>query len=376
MSQRLTVPLCDLHASDKPPEKGLVSVIVPVYNGERYLRESLDSILVQTYPNIEILVMDDASTDGTAPILETYESRVRIFRQPSNRGIYGNANDGIALARGEFICVYHADDIYAPTMVEREVEFLNRYPETGAVFTNMIFIGPDSRDFGLMHLPPEVVGGGPFDFPEVFNALLTRMNRFLMCPTAMVRAAVHRDVGVYRDETFRNTSDLEMWLRIAQKYPIGILEDRLLRYRHFHEKSSHRYHRLRTETGRYFTIMDLYLDRGGRAIATKDALAAHEAHRAEDLLMTAASNYILDHRWLAREMLSKVRAARILGSSQIQRGRMLTLFLLLQVLVRNPRISFLANAFRKRWHEKKAPRPKHQVYQPISRNEPVWPAGR
>src|SRR6266702_6968584 len=66
----------------------LVSIIVPVYNGERYLRESLDSILSQTYPHTEVIVMDDASTDGAAAILESYGNRVRIFRQPHNRGIY------------------------------------------------------------------------------------------------------------------------------------------------------------------------------------------------------------------------------------------------------------------------------------------------
>ena len=106
-----------------------MSIIVPVYNGEQYLRESLDSILAQTYPITEILVMDDASTDGTAAILESYGDRIRVIRQPQNRGIYANANDGIAMAQGEYIAIYHADDVYLPTMVEQEVEFLERYPD-------------------------------------------------------------------------------------------------------------------------------------------------------------------------------------------------------------------------------------------------------
>src|SRR5712691_7114902 len=94
--------------TDKSSALALVSVIVPVYNGEKYLRESLDSILAQTYQHTEVLVMDDCSTDGTPAILESYGDRVRIFRQPHNRGIYGNANDGVAMAQGKYIAIYHA----------------------------------------------------------------------------------------------------------------------------------------------------------------------------------------------------------------------------------------------------------------------------
>src|SRR5947209_16553719 len=97
----------------------LVSIIVPVFNGERYLRESLDSILGQTYPRTEVLVMDDASTDGTPRIVASYGNNVRYRRQRENRGIYGNSNDGVAVARGELVAVYHADDVYLPTVVER-----------------------------------------------------------------------------------------------------------------------------------------------------------------------------------------------------------------------------------------------------------------
>jgi hypothetical protein len=172
----------------------------------------------------------------------------------------------------------------------------------------------------------------------------------------MVRASVHRDVGVYRQDQFRNTSDMEMWLRISQKYPIGILEGRLLRYRHFHDSSSLRYHKLRTEPGRYFRIMDLYGEQGGRAVATPSALAAHEAHRAEDLLMVTTSNYILGRRRDAQAMLSQVRLGRLFGSGRIQRVRMVALYLLLHGVVRLPRIGFVADFFRRRWHEKRPPK--------------------
>src|SRR2546425_109895 len=113
-------------------EPPLVSIVVPVWNGEAHLRESLDSILGQTYPRLELIAVDDASTDSTPEILASYGDRIRIHRQPATRGIYGNANDGIALAQGELVAVFHADDVYLPELVEREVEWLERHPEARA----------------------------------------------------------------------------------------------------------------------------------------------------------------------------------------------------------------------------------------------------
>lgn len=333
----------------------LVSIIVPVFNGETYLRQSLDSILAQTYPRIEILVMDDASTDGTPDIIRSYGDRIIHCRQLENRGIYGNMNDGIAIARGEYIASYHADDVYLPTIVEREVWFLENNPEAGAVFCKDIFIGPSGQELGRLELPPTIEGGRPLPYPVILNGLLTYKNRFLRCPSSMVRASVIRKIGGYRDEIFRNTSDLDMWLRIARHSPVGILDEYLFCYRRGHGRSSERYHRLRTDPERFFLIMDMYLSEGDHTIAAPEALRAYEAHRAQDRIMCAVSHYILGQNQEAREILNGVQVHRILGSSQIQRGRMLILFLILQTLTRLPRIQLVADFFQRRWHTKRIP---------------------
>src|SRR5262245_38507674 len=174
----------------------LVSIILPVFNGAAYLRESLDSILAQTYPRIEILVMDDASTDDTPEIAASYGNKIRICRQSVNKGIYSNCNDGIAMATGKYIATYHSDDVYLTQIVEREVEFLERHPEAGAVFCQDIFIDSAGREYARLELPQELRGGRPLDYGTIFNALLTRKNRFLRCPSNMTRASVYQDVGV------------------------------------------------------------------------------------------------------------------------------------------------------------------------------------
>jgi glycosyltransferase involved in cell wall biosynthesis len=330
----------------------LVSIIVPVFNGERYLRESLDSILAQTYPRTEVLVMDDASTDATPSIAASYGNRVAYYRQPRNRGQFCNVNEGIAMVRGEYIAVYHADDVYDPRIVEREITFFQAHPELGAVFCKDIFIDPEGLERGRLELPPEVRGQRPLEYPLVLNALLKYKNRFLCCPTSMVRASVYREVGPYREDQFGCMADLEMWLRMARKYPLGIVEEYLLRYRQGHTSAITRYQRLRTDPEMYFHIVDLHLNDGGRHLVTPDALAAYEAHRAEDQLMLVITHYILGRQRETRTILSRLHPAPLLRSSSVQRGRLLVLFMMLQILVRLPRVSPLADMFYRRWHDK------------------------
>jgi glycosyltransferase involved in cell wall biosynthesis len=333
----------------------LVSIIVPVYNGEKYLRESLDSILGQTYRNIEILVMDDASTDSTPEIIASYGDKVCRIRQPQNKGQFGNVNDGIGLAAGKYIAVYHADDLYDKKIIERSVEFLESHPEAGAVFCYDIFINAEGREYNRLAIPKELQTETCLDHATVLNSILTYKNRFLPTPGAMVRSSVYRDLGYFRGEDFQIASDLEMWLRIASKHKIGLLHEYLFSYRHGHENSSQIYYRVRTEEERQFLILDEHLGTGGESLVTRKAMRAYRAHRAEDNLMVAINHYILKNKKAARSFLRRVKIKHLLGSHVVQRGRLLVLFLMLQILLRVPRISFLADLFYRRWHMKTYP---------------------
>jgi glycosyltransferase involved in cell wall biosynthesis len=335
----------------------LVSVLVPSHNGAAFLREALDSVLAQTYPRIEIILLDDASTDDTPAIAARYGSGIRYLRQERNLGIYDNVNAGIAIARGEFIATYHADDIYLPTIVEAQSAYLQAHPEVGAVFCSDIFVDAQGREYGRLVLPAEVRGERPLEYPAVLNALLKHKNRFLVCPTAMVRAAAHADVGVYDQARYRNSADLDMWLRIARRHRIAVLEAHLMKYRHFHGNSSQRYHRLRTAPENYFRIMDDHLAAGGRAHATAEALANFEGHRAEDRLMAAISHYIKGELPAGREALRRARPAAIARARQVQRWRLLVLAAGMHLLLRLPRIDWLAQRMLQRWHVKRPPAP-------------------
>ena len=328
----------------------LVSILVPAYNAAPFLSKALESLLAQTYTKLEIILLDDASTDATPEIAAQYAGRITYVRQPNNLGIYENVNRGIARAHGDLIATYHADDIYLPMIVERQVAYLGAHPEVGAVFCAAIFIDAESLEYGRMPLPPEVRGEKPLDYPTVLNTLLTYKNRFLMCPTAMVRASVHRDVGVYLQARYRNTSDLEMWLRIARRYAIAVLESHLIKYRHFHDNSSQRYHHLRTTPENFFVILDEALASGDRALTTRPALVSYEAHRSQDRLMAAISHYIKGELSDGRRALHEVRIGAIMRTPQVQRWRLLGLAAGMWVLLRLVRVEILARAMRNRWH--------------------------
>jgi hypothetical protein len=141
-----------------------------------------------------------------------------------------------------------------------------------------------------------------------------------------------------------------MWLRISRRYAIGVLQEPLYLYRRGHASSSERYHHLRTEPERFFRIMDLELASGALEVATPEALAAYEAHRAEDRLMIAINSYVKSSCDDARAAHRAVDALALRKSPHVQRVRLLALFCLLWLLVRVPRIGLIARLFQRRWH--------------------------
>lgn len=342
------------------PDLPLVSIVVPVRNGQRYLRDSLDSILAQDYPHTEVIVMDDASTDGTAAIAYSYGSRIVVQRQPEQRGQFGNVNDGIARAKGDLVAVYHADDVYRPELVSREVEYLAEHPQVAAVFSRDVFIDERGVAFAVNELPPEVAGSRPLDYATVINALLTHKNVFLRCPSSMVRASIYREVGRYSAD-YGIAGDLEMWLRIARRHAVGVIDEALFSYRSGHGSVSDDYFQLRVEPETYFELMDRELRGPAAGVATAEALTAYEAHRAEDDLMRAIGNYVLDRRAESRAILRAIPARALVRSGRVQRSRLLVLLALMRVLVTIPRAEAAADVLRKRmfgrWAHRSATHP-------------------
>lgn len=324
-----------------------VSIVIPVYNCEAYVRESLDSVLIQSYDEIEVVLVDDASTDGSiAAVADAVDGqRVRCLRNERNLGQFGTVNRGIAETHGELVAVHHADDLMLPGRLDRQVTWLSAHREAGAVFAMDVYIDPSGREFGRTILCEDFRDRELYGYREVLNGQLRYGNVFLRAATNLVRASLYAEVGPYSEE-WGLRGDIEMWLRLSRAAPIGILDEPLAAYRWGHDNESARYERARVEPELTFELLDALLEVDGE-LAESGALRAFEARRAEDLLTVAVNRYVSSGDSSARAALAKARLRAILGSGQVRRPRLVVVWCALHVLVRLPRSGLVASALRR-----------------------------
>jgi glycosyltransferase involved in cell wall biosynthesis len=209
--------------ADTTQDAPLASVLLPVYNGEKYLAEAIDSVLNQTLSGFELLLLDDGSTDGSRALMESVvaaDSRCRLFSWP-NRGIVATLNAGLDEARGTFIFRMDADDICAPSRFEKQIEFLTRHPDHIAVGSKVLWIDPEGM--------PLRTAVECFAHDEI-DASNLRGHHVLYHPAVAIRAAGLREIGGYR-EGFKHAEDLDLFLRLGEAGKLANLPEVLLSYR-------------------------------------------------------------------------------------------------------------------------------------------------
>ncbi len=205
-----------------------VTVLMTVYNGLPYLREAIESVLAQTFSDFELLVIDDASTDGSVACIRSYaDPRIRLVCNTQNAGQAGAMNQGLALARGETIARLDQDDVCVPDRLRRQMEFLQARPELAGVGSWQICIGPDGRKIGFEPGASDLAGG---DF-GTFAGLLWTQATPVGHPTVMIRRQVVSDAGGY-EEAFAPTEDYALWTRLAlARRGLGVIPDGLVKVR-------------------------------------------------------------------------------------------------------------------------------------------------
>jgi hypothetical protein len=198
-----------------------VTVLMTVFNGERHLREAIDSVIGQTFGDFELLVVDDGSTDGTAALLDAVsDPRVRVTRNDENLGLTPSLNRGLALARGALVARHDADDVSEPERLARQVAFLDANPEVALVGAWYRKIDDAGASLGERTLP--------MDHDRIRLALN------FYCPfvhsAAAFRASVVREMGGY-DEAFVYAQDYDLWSRLAVAHRVANVGEPLVRYR-------------------------------------------------------------------------------------------------------------------------------------------------
>lgn len=228
----------------------LVSICIPTYNSSKTIFETLKSIVLQSYENIEILIGDNNSTDNTLDIIKGFKQKnIKIYKNKKNIGPAANSNKLIKKAKGEYICIFHADDIYHKDIIKEEISLMQMFPRCGVVFTLRQLINEKGKLIKKVPLPFRTLIGYTYGPKELFFPRMLIHGNIFVCPSAMVRKSVYKDVGLYRTEKKYDSNkytdesqmviDQDMWLRIMEKYRIGIIDKYLINYRiHINQGSS------------------------------------------------------------------------------------------------------------------------------------------
>lgn len=209
---------------DQEKNKPTVSIILPVYNTAEYLRECIESILRQTYTDFECIIVDDASSDESATIIEYYatiDPRIRFLRNEVNQGIGFTRNRGLEVARGAYIANFDSDDIAFPEWIETQVSHLENNPTIDIVGANFIFI--DKRGRILLQKN---------NFPEHDHDIKKIIP--LVCPiannTVVIRKKCFDEMGGYRASA-HVAEDYDLWMRFREKYVFYNMQKCLVYYR-------------------------------------------------------------------------------------------------------------------------------------------------
>lgn len=202
-----------------------VSVLLTSYNHERWLRECIESALNQTLANVEIIIVDDNSTDRSREILREYSSRITLILNDSNVGTYGALNQALEVASGEFAAVLNSDDAWMPEKLRLQVDLMDSNDEFMLCHTFGRFIDDDGNT-----LPGRPMG---FDFPwmESGEHLATFIaNNRAIASSVLFRTETAKRLGGF-DASFKILGDWEMWLRLAEEGKVAFVPEELTLYR-------------------------------------------------------------------------------------------------------------------------------------------------
>lgn len=204
----------------------LVSVLIPAFNRAAYIHETVESVLSQNYENIELIVIDDGSTDGTYEILAQYaeDGKITLLTHPGrdNRGQAASLNLGLQSARGDYVAILDSDDLFLPGKIEVQANYLNRHPDVGLVYGMGEGVDGEGHWLYDIHSPDHVEPNDP-------NAVLLDCY-FLLPQNALVRRSVYEQVGLF-EERFRAAQDHDMLIRIAENTRFAFIPKKLFQYR-------------------------------------------------------------------------------------------------------------------------------------------------
>lgn len=206
-----------------------VSVIIPAYNSELYIREAIESALAQTYKDLEIIVIDDDSTDKTGQIAKSFGSGLTYIRHNHNRGPSAARNTGIKHVNGEYIAFLDSDDIWLPNKIQEQIKLLENNKDIALVYSDGYRVNLSGLEMGLLFNIVKPYRG--FVFEELI------LDNFIPTSSVIVRKDILNEVGTFNDR-FLISQDFDLYLRIAESYEIDFVDAPLFKYRIYPDSAS------------------------------------------------------------------------------------------------------------------------------------------
>lgn len=214
----------------------LITVLMPVYNGEKYLKEAVESILNQTFRDFEFLIINDGSTDNSVGIIQSFnDSRLRLIHNESNLGLIKTLNKGFKLSRGKYIARMDCDDISLPKRLSAQASFMEKHQGIGVCGSWVKVIG----------LGEKFINKYPLKHEEARAYLL--FNTPFAHPSVIIRKEVIEKYNLEYDEDYKHAEDYELWSRIIEHTKISNIPKVLLHYRAHPESASKKNSSIQTE---------------------------------------------------------------------------------------------------------------------------------
>jgi len=199
----------------------LVTVFTPVYNLEKYIEQTIRSILLQTFTNFEYIIIDDSSVDSSIEIIKKInDPRIRLIQNKTNKGIAYNRNLAIKEAKGEYLAMIDGDDLALPTRLEKQITFLEKNTNYGILGTEVVKIDKDGRELNKAI---------KYSIPDEEIPARMLFNNYIATSSVMIRKSYIEDIKFKKD--FIVAEDYEVWIRLIRRCRIGHIREPLTKYR-------------------------------------------------------------------------------------------------------------------------------------------------
>ena len=211
----------------------LVTVLMTNYNCEKYLPESIGSVLKQTYSKIQFIIVDDGSTDGSVDVIRKFvDDRIELYISDKNEHISSATNRGMKYAKGDYLAIMDSDDVWEKDKLEKQLDYLEKHTELQGCFSWVSIIDENGKNVTREYKEVADLFAASTDSREEWLRFFFYIGNRLSNPSSLVQMEAAREIGEHRYHLVQG-HDFDWWIRFTMKYQFGIIEENLMKYRRF-----------------------------------------------------------------------------------------------------------------------------------------------